>query len=112
MITPRRHSWTERMVGAAKLDANIYEEVEADATATGQAAGVVALVAVAQAVGAIGAGTMGLVGGLASALLGWLIWAGVTYLIGAKLLGGSATWGNCCAPSGSRRPPACWLCWG
>ena len=105
MITPRRHSWTERMVGAATLDANIYEEVEADATATGQAAGVVALVAVAQAVGAIGAGTMGLVGGLASALLGWLIWAGVTYLIGAKLLGGSATWGELLRTLGFAQAP-------
>ena len=93
MLTPR-HSWTERMVGAAKLDAHIYEEVEADSTATGQAAGVVALVAVAQAIGALGEGPVGLVGGLVSTLLGWGIWAGVTYLIGAKLLGGSATWGE------------------
>jgi len=89
-----RHSWTERMVGAAKLDANIYEEVEADTSANGQAGGVVALAAVAQAIGAIGEGGMGLLGGVIGALAGWLIWAGVTYLIGAKLLGGTATWGE------------------
>jgi hypothetical protein len=105
MITPRRHSWTERMVGAAKLDVNIYEEVEADTTATGQAAGVVALVAVAQAIGAIGEGTLGLVGGLVGALLGWLIWAGVTYLIGANLLGGSATWGELLRTLGFAQAP-------
>jgi hypothetical protein len=76
------------MVGAAKLDANIYEDVEADVAANGQAAGTVALVAVAQAIGAIGEGTLGLVTGVVGALVGWLIWAGVTYLIRAKLLGG------------------------
>jgi hypothetical protein len=58
MPLPRRYSWTERMVGAAKLDANMYEEVEADTAANAQAAGVVALVAVAQAVGSIGEGTL------------------------------------------------------
>ena len=92
MPLARRYSWTERMVGAEKLDANIYEDVEADAAASGQAAGTVALVAVAQAIGAIGEGTLGLVTGVVGALVGWLIWAGVTYLIGAKLLGGTATW--------------------
>ena len=63
MPLPRRYSWTERMVGAAKLDANMYEDVEADTAANRQAAGVVALVAVAQAIGAIGEGTLGLVTG-------------------------------------------------
>ena len=36
--------FVERMVGAATLDVRIYEEVEHDQNATGQAAGVVALV--------------------------------------------------------------------
>ena len=31
----------ERLIGAARLDAETYEEVEHDQTATGQAAGVV-----------------------------------------------------------------------
>jgi hypothetical protein len=105
MPLARRYSWTERMVGAAKLDANIYEDVEADAAASGQAAGTVALVAVAQAIGAIGEGTLGLVTGVVSALVGWLIWAGVTYLIGAKLLGGTATWGELLRTLGFAQAP-------
>ena len=36
-------SFTERMMGAAKLDVHVYEEVEADTSATGQAMGVVLL---------------------------------------------------------------------
>jgi hypothetical protein len=27
-------------------------------------------------------------------VLGWLLWSAVTYLIGGKLLGGTATWGE------------------
>jgi len=38
-------TFTERMVRAARLDAAVYEEVEADTTATSQALGVVFLVA-------------------------------------------------------------------
>jgi hypothetical protein len=105
MPLARRYSWTERMVGAAKLDANIYEDVEADAAASGQAAGTVALVAVAQAIGAIGEGTLGLVTGVVGALVGWLIWAGVTYVIGAKLLGGTATWGELLRTLGFAQAP-------
>jgi hypothetical protein len=42
------------MKGAALLDIATYEEVEADTTATAQAAGVVAIVAVCSAIGAAG----------------------------------------------------------
>jgi hypothetical protein len=27
-------------------------------------------------------------------MLGWLVWSGIAYLIGDKLLGGTATWGE------------------
>jgi len=40
-------SFTERMLGAAKLDARTYEEVESDTGATGQAMGVVLISSVA-----------------------------------------------------------------
>ncbi|MBA3443176.1 MAG: YIP1 family protein [Pyrinomonadaceae bacterium] len=105
MTTQLRHSWTERMLGAAKLDTNIYEEVEADHTATGQAAGVIALVAIAQAIGASGHGTYGIIAGLAGAIFGWLLWAGITYLIGDKLLGGTATWGELLRTIGFAQAP-------
>lgn len=99
------HSMTDRMLGAARLDVDVFEEVEADTTATGQAAGVVAMVAVAQAVGAAGLGLGAMIGGLIAAFLGWLIWAGVTYLIGDKLLGGTATWGELLRTLGFAQTP-------
>ena len=103
-ILPRR-TWTGRMKGAALLDVDTYEEVEADQTATGQAAGVVALVAVAQAIGSAGTGGSGVLAGVVSALAGWLLWAGITYLIGAKLFGGTATWGELLRTLGFAQTP-------
>ena len=105
MALSPRHRWADRMKGAAPLHIDTYEEVEADRTATGQAAGVVALVAVAQAIGGAGEGGVGILGGLISALLGWLLWAGITYLIGAKLLGGTATWGELLRTLGFAQTP-------
>jgi hypothetical protein len=92
--TGPRRSWTSRAVGAAKLDLTVYEEVEADNTATGQAAGVVLVSAIAQAIGSSDAGVLNMIGTMIGAILGWLIWSGVTYLIGAKVFNGTATWGE------------------
>jgi hypothetical protein len=76
-----------RMIRAAKLDAQLYEEVEADKTALGQALGVVVLSSLAA-----GIGTIGLVGGYGAipagvifAIIGWFLWALLTYWIGARL---------------------------
>ena len=79
-------SWVERMVGAAKLKVAIYEEVEADSTATVQAMGVVLLSAVAAGIGEIGYGGRGMIVGVAAALIGWIAWAFLTWLIGTKFL--------------------------
>ena len=98
-------SLTERMVDAARLDIDTYEEVEADETATTQAATVVAIVAVAQAIGSLGLGVGGMIGGLVAAILGWLLWSGITYLIGDKLLGGTATWGELLRTIGFAQSP-------
>ncbi len=100
-----RHTMVERMKGAAMLDVPTYEEVEADNTATAQAGGVVLLVAVAQAIGASGYGGRGIIGGAIAAIVGWLIWSGVTYLIGDKLLGGTATWGELLRTLGFAQTP-------
>ena len=82
-------SFTERMIGAAKLDVQVYEEVEADTGATRQAMGVVLLSSVAAGIGSAGVGAGGfggvVVGGIA-ALIGWVAWAAVTSLIGTRLL--------------------------
>lgn len=80
-------SFMERALGAAKLDVNIYEEVEADTSATAQAAGLVVLASVAAGIGTMASsGLMGLVVGTLAALIGWVVWAALIWLIGAKLL--------------------------
>jgi hypothetical protein len=102
-------SMIERMKGAALLNIDTYEEVEADTTATGQAALVVALVAVAQTVGSAGMGISVMVMTMIGALLSWLIWAGITYIIGDKLLGGTATWGELLRTLGFAQTPRIFL---
>ncbi|MFQ5520999.1 MAG: hypothetical protein ACE5FK_06350, partial [Candidatus Methylomirabilia bacterium] len=67
-------SFTNRIVRAAKLDVNLYEEVEADTGATRQAMGVVVLGSVAAGLGA-GGGLRGILIGAVFALLGWFVWA-------------------------------------
>jgi hypothetical protein len=95
----------ERMKGAAMLDIQTYEEVEHDDTATGQAAVVVVIVAIASAIGALGDGGVGIIGSLVGAIVGWLIWSGVTYLIGTRLFGGTATWGELLRTIGFAQSP-------
>ena len=77
----------DRMFRAAKLDAQLYEEVEADRDATVQAMTVVVLAAVAAGIGSLGSGSaLGIVTGTIVALVGWLVWALLTYFIGTRLL--------------------------
>ncbi len=101
----RKNSLIERMLGAARLDIDTYEEVEHDTTATSQAATVVAIVAVAAAIGGSGSGSGGLIAGLIGAFAGWLIWSGVTYLIGTALFEGKATWGELLRTLGFAQSP-------
>ncbi len=81
-------SFKDRMLRAAKLDADLYEEVEADKSAMPQAMGVVVLSSVAAGIGAIGMGVAGsgILMGIIASLGGWYIWAFLTYFIGTKLL--------------------------
>jgi hypothetical protein len=81
-----RHFW-QRVIRAAKLDVSLYEEVEADRGALAQAMGVVVVSSLAAGLGSIKMGGLsGVALGTVSALLGWYIWAYLTYLIGTKLL--------------------------
>jgi hypothetical protein len=77
----------DRIIRAVKLDAQLYEEVEADTGAMGQAMGVVVLSSMAAGVGSVAIGGLGgiLVGTIA-ALTGWYVWAYLTYFIGTKFL--------------------------
>jgi hypothetical protein len=74
-----------RMIGAAKLDPQVYEEVEADQAATPQALAVVVLASVASGIG-VGQGLRGLVFGTIAGLISWAIWAWLIYFIGTRWL--------------------------
>jgi hypothetical protein len=102
---PVRQNFGERMKGAALLHVDTYEEVEADTTATPEAAGVVALVAAATAIGVSQGGLTAVAMAIVTAFVGWLIWALITYLIGDKLLGGTATWGELLRTLGFAQTP-------
>ena len=80
-------SFNDRLIGAAKLNVKIYEEVEADRGALNQAMGVVILSSAAAGVGIIGtAGVKGILIGTIVALIAWFVWAYLTYFIGTKIL--------------------------
>jgi len=82
---------TQRMIRAAKLDVSLYEEVEADKTAMKQAMGVVVLSSIAAGIGTMSMGFQNLIFGTVLALVGWYVWAYLTFLIGTKLLPESET---------------------
>jgi hypothetical protein len=80
-------SFKDRIFRAAKLDVSLYEEVEADKGALGQSMGVVVLSSVAAGLASIStAGFGGILAGTLTALIGWYVWAYITYFIGTKLL--------------------------
>lgn len=83
---------TLRMMRAMRLEAALYEEVEADRNATSQALLVVVIASVAAGIGDVThGGLIGLIAGVVMGLLGWAVWAGLTYVIGTKLLPGPNT---------------------
>lgn len=80
-------TYVERLKGAARLDVGIYEEVEADTSATGQAMLTVILSSLAAGIG--GAASAGLgkaIGATVGALVAWAVWAWITWLVGTRLL--------------------------
>lgn len=94
-----------RMLGAALLSEEIYEEVEHDHRATRQAAVVVALVALASGVGGSSAGISSSLSALGSQLLGWLLMTWLTYFIGTRLFQARASWGEVLRTVGFAQTP-------
>jgi hypothetical protein len=81
-------TFLHRVTGAAMLNPAIYEEVEADRTATMQAMAVVALSSLAAGVGALGPADVRLttLAGISLLAFGvWVIWAVLTLQIGARI---------------------------
>ena len=77
--------YVNRIIRACKLDVSLYEEVEADNSATLQAASVVVLSSLAAGIGSISMGASNLIMAPLLSLISWYIWAYLIYLIGAKL---------------------------
>ncbi|MEA1996546.1 MAG: YIP1 family protein [Gemmatimonadota bacterium] len=76
-----------RVIRAMKLDASLYEEVEADRSAMGQAVAVVIIASVANGIGTGGLlGFHGIILGTVASLIGWVIWALTIYVVGTKIL--------------------------
>ena len=74
-----------RIIRACKLDVNLYEEVEADKSATVQAALVVVLSSLAAGVGALSLGASNFLMAPILSLVSWYVWAYLIYIIGAKI---------------------------
>ncbi|MEQ1909080.1 MAG: YIP1 family protein, partial [Vicinamibacterales bacterium] len=87
------NTFLQRLIGAAALDAAIYEEVEADPSATPQAMAIVVLSSIAMGIGArgLGAGSSAIAVFGVIALLTWAAWALLMFEIGARWLPGRKT---------------------
>ena len=90
-----------RIIGVFKLDAENFEQIEADSSLTLTAALIVALVGL---VSGLGNGLFngfihktflgGFIGALVSVLLGWLLWSAVTWIVGTRFFHGEADLGQ------------------
>ena len=109
MASEGTHNMVERMVRASRLDVHIFEEVEADTSATRQALSVVALVALATGIASLGTtGLIGLFVGVVSAIVGWALWAWILHLIGTKIMPSHSThadWGQLARTLGFAQSP-------
>jgi hypothetical protein len=88
-ITTATTGYLHRLIGAAALDSDVYEEVEADESATSQAFLTVVLSSAAAGIGARGFGGAPLVSFAfvsVVSLLAWAVWALVTFEVGTNLL--------------------------
>jgi len=98
-----------RMVRASFFDKHLFEEVESDRSATTQALLVVVIVALSTGIASLTkTGLFGLFVGVFAAIVGWVIWAYIVYLIGTKLLGTSDThadWGQLARTVGFAQSP-------
>lgn len=113
----------QRIIGVLRLDVNTFEEIEHDEGATTQAAIIIAVIAVLQAIGGyFGAGSAAAIfeqfgteiegagafleaaasispiGAAIQSFIGlfisWVLWSGLTFLIGTRLFSGEATMGE------------------
>jgi len=91
MRHPHPTSFPRRSIRASTLDSRVYREVSEDPSAGIQAATLVGLSALFSAFPHLGAGGAEFGRAAIASLVGWLAWAGVTTVIGRKLLGGGGS---------------------
>lgn len=101
-----------RMIRAARLEEAVYEEVEHDHDATRQAATVVVAGSLAIGIGtALSGGANPIANAIALvafSLIGWALYAWITYFIGTRLLAGpetNADWGELARTLGFANAP-------
>lgn len=101
-----------RMIGAALLRSDTFEEVEADSNAMVQALIVVIIVAIASAVGSFlseeGDIVRALIFGIIFSIVSWAVWALVAVFVGTKILKTEATeadWGQVARCTGFAQTP-------
>jgi hypothetical protein len=80
-----------RMVGAARLDPRVFEEVEHDPEATNQAFMIVVLAGVAGGLANVREDGAAVAAGIAANLAGWSLFALLAWLIGTVLFGTAET---------------------
>jgi hypothetical protein len=104
----------ERMMRAARLDVNLFEEVEHDLSATSQAATVVGIVALCSGLGSAiklamagqtGTAMIAFIGGIVMSFVGWIAWSYITYWIGTSMFKGQATPGELLRTIGFAQTP-------
>ena len=105
-----------RMIRAARLDPSLYEEVEHDRDATQQAAFVVVGTSLAAGIGGgIAVGPVGLIFFTVASLVGWALFAWLTYFIGTRWLAGPETeadWGELARALGFASAPKALMIFG
>lgn len=79
-------SFTDRLIGAARLDRTVYEEVERDTTATQQAILVVVTAVAASAIGAIFTDIGTVIASALVALVGFIVSAAFIYIVGTRII--------------------------
>ena len=102
-------SFKDRLIGVLTVDADAFEEIEHDHSATGQAAIVVVASAILAAIGGgslVNSMTYGFMGAFIWGLISWVLWASITYIIGTKIFKGDATFGQMLRVIGFAYAPA------
>jgi hypothetical protein len=101
------------LIRAVRLDGALYEEVKANTTSTGAALGIVALVALAHGAGGVVRAVAfkrdppaeGFLIGVQGEIVFWVGCSFVIYLVGRRLLGSSAIYGQVLRPLGFAAVP-------